>query len=970
MTMKQFKEKYEKRKRVKGVSMVSLVITIIVILILTAIVFVGSMKTIDEADYSKYVSNVSDVSTAFREASTAVNGDKTAEGNQKNEEQVYNYVANAGNKEEDFLVPNEIPRYTIIKDDARIGIKLPEMKVESGTGKRVIVQYVTTKKGVIFTWPPYNYGDELHITDKDTVEHKMQTTITVGDETFEIELDPIDGTLKDLPVTPAQPGGGGNEDNIDPDEPEEPVVPPHEHVFSSQTVTHEYLCSAATCTSAATYYYKCVGCDEKGTSTYTSGNALGHDYSSKNTSSTYLKSQATCTSPAEYYYKCVSCTQKGTETYTHGAKGNHSFGGYTTEKEANCSETGSQKRTCTKCNTIETAVIPKDASKHANIVETVLTEASCTTAGLKKVYCDSCDTVINEETIASKGHNFVGVTCTTGGTCSNCGATTVALGHDWNSATPRVCKRCGAVDEVVHYNLIPEGATYYVQVGDGTELGEYSTALAVYNAGESFPTTVNIGDTYVYGDYEYRYGQYYESGFDCWFEEGDEGWDVKVLDTSKVSYGPLISSINGKELLNMTSTFEYCTNMKESPEIPQTVKWLSFSYCYCSSLESTPEIPSSVQGMFWTFSDCIELTDEDLPNIPSNVTKLHGAFEGCHGLRDVSNFVIHDAVTDTSFLFRDCINLQDDGLPTLPNSIVEIQSMFAGCDSLVDISNYKLPPNIKSTYYLFRGCEKLEKAPQIPMLVTQMGGTFEDCKSLKYEGIPIIPDSVTQLNYTFRRCYSLEKAPEIPDSVKEMQETFMDCTALVDVSDLVIPNATSQLKNTFKGCTALVDASGIILPETRIALDNTFYGCKNLKTAPVISSGVYDMNSVFVGCNSLTGIIQINTKSYQMRNNFSGGFSNSIVLRGTGDNLDALYVFKSSYANITIEGTVNFKISGSIYPVVEGSTFEEWVESEYNRGNYQIVDGIIYNYDKSRKISGVTAETQIYSNNSFSLVTV
>ena len=632
MTMKQFKEKYEKRKRVKGVSMVSLVITIIVILILTAIVFVGSMKTIDEADYSKYVSNVSDVSTAFREASTAVNGDKTAEGNQKNEEQVYNYVANAGNKEEDFLVPNEIPRYTIIKDDARIGIKLPEMKVESGTGKRVIAQYATTKKGVIFTWPPYNYGDELHITDKDTVEHKMQTTITVGDETFEIELDPIDGTLKDLPVIPVQPGGGGNEDNIDPDEPEEPVVPPHEHVFSSQTVTHEYLCSAATCTSAATYYYKCIGCAEKGTSTYTSGNALGHDYSSKNTSSTYLKSQATCTSPAEYYYKCVSCTQKGTETYTHGAKGNHSFGGYTTEKEANCSETGSQKRTCTKCNTIETAVIPKDASKHANIVETVLTEASCTTAGLKKVYCDSCDTVINEETIASKGHNFVGVTCTTGGTCSNCGATTVALGHDWNSATPRVCKRCGEIGEIA---VVPKDGVYYVGV-TSLEIGEFDTATAIYVEGEELPP-VSDGDIYVYGGYEYRYNRsgglidYGGAAGHGWeIKENQDGWGVIYIDDSDTP-GTIKEEINGKKIVSLASTFWANGNIVDASNllIPETVLDMDACFCWSDSLKYAPAIPKNVTNLDNAFNGCSSLINPPDMTNAINVTSMYWTFYSC-----------------------------------------------------------------------------------------------------------------------------------------------------------------------------------------------------------------------------------------------------------------------------------------------------------------------------------------------------
>lgn len=48
------------------------------------------------------------------------------------------------------------------------------------------------------------------------------------------------------------------------------------HDFSEKS--NKYKCSNATCTSAATYYYTCSHCGAKGTSTYSSGSALGHNW--------------------------------------------------------------------------------------------------------------------------------------------------------------------------------------------------------------------------------------------------------------------------------------------------------------------------------------------------------------------------------------------------------------------------------------------------------------------------------------------------------------------------------------------------------------------------------------------------------------------------------------------------------------------------------------------------------------------
>ena len=49
------------------------------------------------------------------------------------------------------------------------------------------------------------------------------------------------------------------------------------HTFDREVVAATYLKSEATCTTAAVYYKSCV-CGEKGTETFESGEALGHDY--------------------------------------------------------------------------------------------------------------------------------------------------------------------------------------------------------------------------------------------------------------------------------------------------------------------------------------------------------------------------------------------------------------------------------------------------------------------------------------------------------------------------------------------------------------------------------------------------------------------------------------------------------------------------------------------------------------------
>ena len=186
----------------------------------------------------------------------------------------------------------------------------------------------------------------------------------------------------------------------------------------------------ATCTAAKT----CTTCG------VSYGSALGHDYSSKTTTSTYLKSNATCTAAAVYYYKCSRCTAKGTTTYSSGSALGHTGG------TATCTA----KPVCTRCNTAYGSALghttPSSYSKsatqhwkvcgrgcgtivvakanHSNVTHQTVAP-TCTTNGTLSVDCSVCG-YHGTQTIAKLGHSW----------------TTVSVGS--GGATKKVCSRCGA----------------------------------------------------------------------------------------------------------------------------------------------------------------------------------------------------------------------------------------------------------------------------------------------------------------------------------------------------------------------------------------------------------------------------------------------------------------------------------------------------------------------------------------------
>jgi hypothetical protein len=66
---------------------------------------------------------------------------------------------------------------------------------------------------------------------------------------------------------------------------------------------------------------------------------------------------------------------------------------------------------------------------------------------------------------------------------------------------------------------------------------------------------------FVLGDYEYRYNAYCTVSSDVasWTRNiYQEGWGVRVLNDSKISYGEILGSIANKPIANMYCAFYNC----------------------------------------------------------------------------------------------------------------------------------------------------------------------------------------------------------------------------------------------------------------------------------------------------------------------------------------------------------------------------------------------------------------------------
>ena len=217
---------------------------------------------------------------------------------------------------------------------------------------------------------------------------------------------------------------------------------------------------------------------------------------------------------------------------------------------------------------------------------------------------------------------------------------------DDGASAPEINRGAGSV--------IPDDATYTPNGG---------TAL-IGNGTNTFPNIPQTGDTYEEGDYTYKYNKYYS--YTSWSSKTSQnGWGVRVKDTSKTTYGEIISEIAGQPVKNIFYTFLSCYSLTTAPAMPSSVTDMQGTFYGCSSLKtyvgstdtdgdfSNYTIPNSVTNMACTFYGCSSLATA--PKIPSSVTSMSNTFVWCTSLTTAP--AIPSSVTDMTFTFYGCTSL-------------------------------------------------------------------------------------------------------------------------------------------------------------------------------------------------------------------------------------------------------------------------------------------------------------------------
>ena len=341
--------------------------------------------------------------------------------------------------------------------------------------------------------------------------------------------------------------------------------------------------------------------------------------------------------------------------------------------------------------------------------------------------------------------------------------------------------------ELNHSGIIPEGGTYITV--DGTE----------YTEGDAFPETVNVGDTYRYGNYEYCYGYVWCRDCETWeapdehcFDMKSTGWDVYCVN-DVAEPGEIISIINVENVTSMAYTFYDKKNLTIAPIIPNSVTSIGREIFFnCDSLTSIKvsgnnpiyDSRNDSNAIIETATNTLMVGSENTV-IPNSVTSIgEGAFAGCDGLTTITIPSSVTSIGDNAFF--GCSSLTSIIIPVGVTSIG--QFAFNYCSSLMSIkvdSDNKIYDSRNDSNAIIETVSNTllygSNNTTIPSSVTSIDTDAFHGRS-KLTNI-IIPSSVTNIGqFAFRDCNSLTNII-IPASVTSIgSSAFSECSSLTTIN--------------------------------------------------------------------------------------------------------------------------------------------------------------------------------------------
>ena len=166
-----------------------------------------------------------------------------------------------------------------------------------------------------------------------------------------------------------------------------------------------------------------------------------------------------------------------------------------------------------------------------------------------------------------------------------------------------------------------------------------------------------------------------------------KNWNVslnlELTDRNQTAYGPILESINGMPITNVSKLFYQCNSLITAPQIPNSVTDMTDTFFECTSLETLPVIPNSTttfsSGVFYYCSSLSNIVIRDgITSIESN------AIMWCTGIK---NIVIPDSVkTLKNHALYCCKELTEI---TIGTGVTAIEECALGDNDNLKTINYK-----------------------------------------------------------------------------------------------------------------------------------------------------------------------------------------------------------------------------------------------------------------------------------------
>ena len=822
----------------------------------------------------------------------------------------------------------------------------------------------------------------------------------------------------------------------------------HVHSFDKQVISEEYLASSATCTEAATYYYSC-SCGEKGTETFTSGNALGHSFTNyvsdnnatctedgtktakcdrdgcnekdtvTNTGSKlshtfdkqvanekYLASAATCTEAAKYYYSC-SCGEKGTETFTSGNALGHSFTNYVSDNNATCTKDGTKTAVCDRdgCNEKDTVTDVGSAKGHTYSEKWTYNEsehwhsATCghnvekdraahTFDESKK--CTVCDyitvkpsglelqsSVFNIDKSSKTGYLKVANAVTDYDFSDKF---TVANGAKFDLCTDKQCNNKIASKRT---DLVAGDNVFYILVTNGNDVASYTLTLRrrpIYtvtfnaNGGTAVssqsieedaiipePVTTRAGYTFISWSYDFTQPIIEDTIITA-------AWTANTNTAYKVEYY-LENVDNADYSLYETENLQGTTDATATAEI-KTYDHFTF-YKNNSILSGNVSGDGSLVLKVYYTRNTYTLSNANTSygKITNATTKKYGnkidsvatEYPGCEFLGWYNGEELLSTAKEYTFIIVNNVTAKFKIKDEMSNFNFSSSVDTCNITGLKDktVSEIIIPDYVTSIGdRAFSGCSGLTSVA-IPDSVTSIGySAFEDCSGLTSV---TIGNSVTSIgNYAFNGCSGLTSVT-IPDSVTSIGKyAFENCSGLTIVTignsvtsigiyafsycsgltSVTIGNSVTSIGDwAFDGCSGL---TSVTIPNSVTSIgDWAFRGCSGLTSVTIGNSVTSIGDGAFGGCSKLVEVINKSGLNIT-KGSFDNGYVGYYALNVKKDGISNI-VNKDGYLFYTYDN-VNYLVA------YVGSNTDLTLPDDYNGQNYELNNDAFFN-------SGLTSVT-------------